>query len=654
MHIRTGMRSSWLVVAAMLLASLALLPVGCGGGSTTPGGGSGSGGSGSGGSGGGGGPVIQYAKFRVAIDWGARTRVVGLSSALSARIRLAGADKDGKDIVWDVQRPASAAGASVKETYLSPTQAVVGNHILTVRFFSGDTPPPADPDDANAETRSNTYVGFAQASASVLANESTVLTISTYTGVQTVRVIPGQSVEVGKTKDLAFEAKNPDGAVVALSHASAFFTVTSGAANLEVVDNGAAVRGKRPIEAFVTVRIDNATSPAEKVAVTSQTALAVSPTDATIGSEFPLDLTATVTGAPETDVTFRIQGGTGNGALENVTPTSATFVAPKVTGSTVKTINIEVWSNYDSVKRTVIPVTVNAPATVTITPASPELSLEESVNLTAVVNNLSPRFPADDARRGVTWKVLADGSGQSVGKVTKDGVYTAPKREGTFTVEATSVYDPSKKATVAIKVESQVAVTIAPNPAPTQQWEDVLNLTATVARTPNQQVTWTLTSPSGFASALASTGASTARFTAPKKNGTYVVRATSVYDNRKSFSLAIEVSTNVVVSVTPTPVRMSVKTKKQFDKTVTGLPPGKTDAVTWSITGPNGEPNTNNVYGTIDSVTGLYSAPATVAKNGAGKLELALKVVATSNYDPDSKAAAVVTVVGGSLGVDVN
>ena len=83
-----------------------------------------------------------------------------------------------------------------------------------------------------------------------------------------------------------------------------------------------------------------------------------------------------------------------------------------------------------------------------------------------MVNNLSPRIPAGDARRGVTWKVLTDGSGQSVGKVSKDGIYTAPKREGTFTVVATSVYDPTKSVEVPVTVESAVAVTVDPNPAP--------------------------------------------------------------------------------------------------------------------------------------------------------------------------------------------
>ncbi len=117
--------------------------------------------------------------------------------------------------------------------------------------------------------------------------------------------------------------------------------------------------------------------------------------------------------------------------------------------------------------------------------------------------------------------------------------------------------------------------------------------------------------------------------------------------------MSIKVETNVQVAVEPTPVRISVRGRKTFNATVTGLPAGKTNTVTWSLTGPAGEPNTGNRYGTIDSVTGAYIAPATVTKDAAGKLELPLRVVATSVYDPAAKGLATVTVVGGSIDGEV-
>lgn len=612
------------------------MSAGCGGGGTAS-----TIQSGNNGGGGGGGGETRFATFRVKVDWGSRTRVVGLSSALSARITMAGADDNGADISWVVNRPDGQAGQSIPVVYQTPRQAKVGSHVLTVKFF-------ANPDASGSE------VGFAQASSTVVVDGGLTVTISTYTGIQTVSVIANQSVEVGETKDLAFEARNSKNEIVALTHGSAFFAVTSNPANLEATDNGSSVRGKRPIEAFVTVKVDAATSKAERIAVTSKTELAVSPRDAAIGSEFPLEIIGTVANAPESDVTFTIRGGSGtaNGTLESVTGTSVTYVAPKVTGNTVKTVEVDVISKYDSTKRQTIPVTVNAPATVTVTPAKPTISLDESVSLVAVVNNLSPRIPAGDAQRGVTWKLVSDGTGLTVGKITKDGTYTAPKREGTFVAVATSVYDPAKFIEVLIVVESAVNVTVSPNPVKTLEWEETVALSATVERTVVQNVTWVVTSPTGFNSQVVSTGATTARFTAPKRNGTYLVKATSTFDTRKSFTVSIQVLTNVAVSITPPTAKLSVKGIKQFTALVSGQPAGKDGTVRWSVTGPNGEANTGNVYGSV-SANGLYTAPTTVAKNNLGILELPCKVVATSNYDIEVSVAANVTVVGGTIGVDV-
>jgi len=52
------------------------------------------------------------------------------------------------------------------------------------------------------------------------------------------------------------------------------------------------------------------------------------------------------------------------------------------------------------------------------------------------------------ANQAVTWSV----EGEASGTITSTGVYTAPSRPGTFTVIATSVADPTKKATATVTV----------------------------------------------------------------------------------------------------------------------------------------------------------------------------------------------------------
>lgn len=71
-----------------------------------------------------------------------------------------------------------------------------------------------------------------------------------------------------------------------------------------------------------------------------------------------------------------------------------------------------------------------------------------------------------------------------------------------------------------------------------------------------------------------------------------------------------------------------------------------------TITGPNAEANTGNVYGSVVSTgatTALYTAPGTPP--AAGGL---LKVIATSNYDTNASKTINVQVVAGSVGIGIN
>lgn len=538
MQIRTGMRSSWLAAVAVAVATglLSLLPSGCGGGGGTPLPGTTPT------------PVgatptptpLRFAAFRVQVDWGARSRVVGLSSAQSARITLAGGTASGADLTWTVNRPAGTA--AVTQVYDSPSQARVGTSILTIRFF-------ANPDGTGAE------VGIAQASATILPDGSLTVTISTYTGVQTVQIIAdgvNNSVEVGETKDLAVTARNAQGVTVAVTPGSVFFTVVEDPQNLAVVNGGSSVRGTHPISARVTARIDTATSAPTLINVTSGTSVEVSPVTATIGSEYPLDLTATVLNAPaaESDVTWSIVGGAGlqNGTLTNIAGNTVRYLAPKVLDKDVRTIKIIATSKYNTTRTAMTTVTVNAPGEVVITPGAVALSWEQSIDLSAVVNNLSSLIPANSTNRQVKWELEKQGI-LPVGTFVVDPAdpnkitYTAPKRDATIKLLAISNYDSTKLRELTIQVTTLVAVSITePNPltdpfkisvAKTQ------NFAATVANIPpgkNNTVAWSVEGPAGepntgnrFGTINATTGLYTAPLTQPG-TGLARIKATSNYD----------------------------------------------------------------------------------------------------------------------------
>ena len=86
---------------------------------------------------------------------------------------------------------------------------------------------------------------------------------------------------------------------------------------------------------------------------------------------------------------------------------------------------------------------------------------------------------------------------------------------------------------------------------------------------------------------------------------------------------------------------------------LTGLPTGRDGTVSWTITGPNGEANTGNVYGSIASTgdtAARYTAPGVPPAADSGRL----KVIATSNYDTNATKTINVQVVAGSLGIRIN
>jgi hypothetical protein len=264
---RTGIRwnrySWWLALGVGSVGVLSALVAGCGGGD--------------GGSGASPTPVPTASPspftttFRANILWGARTRLEGLSSALSARITLTSANIGGGDNSFVVNRDASKLPA-YEQVYTSPVAALPGVYTFKVRFFS-------KPDATGAE------VGFAEASATLSSNGTLSSTIATYGGVRGVSVVPNQRIKLGETKDIAFTALDASGNVLALDSAGGSLTLGSGAvsivpatpATLKLEPNGQ-VTAIRPYFGQVQIKVDALTSLATNVFVDSNVALSVAPT----------------------------------------------------------------------------------------------------------------------------------------------------------------------------------------------------------------------------------------------------------------------------------------------------------------------------------------------------------------------------------------
>ena len=460
---RTGIRwnrySWWLALCVGALGILSALVAGCGGndGGTTveppapP-------------------PVVPFTTtFRATILWGARTRLEGLSSALSARITLKGSNVGGGDNSFVINRDPAKLPA-YQQVYTSPVAALPGVYQFTVRFF-------AKPDATGSE------VGFADASATLTKQGDLTTTIATYGGVRGVTVVPNQHIKLGETKDITFTALDASGNVLALDSAGGSLTLGSGAvsvvtalpATLRLESNGQ-VTAIRPYFGQVQVRIDALTSVATNVFVDSDVALSVAPASVNpLGWENQVQLTPTLTGLPaglsgsDLGVTYAIESD--NGKLGTISA-SGLYTAPKSDVSPV----ILVTGNYDQNPSKIVrvPITVTsltvasvnvAGVAVSLAPDTNRVSVKQVVDFDAIVKNGS-LTPTDQK---VTWTLEGPNgeanTGNLYGTITTAGVYAAPAtRPGTTgdcRVRVVPNYDPTKPTLVPIRVvEGNVGVIV--------------------------------------------------------------------------------------------------------------------------------------------------------------------------------------------------
>ena len=144
----------------------------------------------------------------------------------------------------------------------------------------------------------------------------------------------------------------------------------------------------------------------------------------------------------------------------------------------------------------------------------------------------------EGGRRTVTWSV----DGVTGGTITSSGVYTAPAKEGTYTIRARAG---GKEATATVVVSSGTAsgVAIAFVSSAAVPLTVPLSKLAFAARVTGSANTTIAYSASG------GTIAADGTYTAPSAPGTYTVTATSGADATKSVSASVRVAATVNVRV---------------------------------------------------------------------------------------------------------
>ena len=115
-----------------------------------------------------------------------------------------------------------------------------------------------------------------------------------------------------------------------------------------------------------------------------------------------------------------------NGLAEGLAPGAATVTAL-----------------VDGVNIAPTPVAVVSLTTITLSPNPAAVSIGGTLTFNATVANAP--------NTGVTWGVAEGAAG---GTISTNGVYTAPSTPGTYTVTATSVYDPAKSTSITVNVQA--------------------------------------------------------------------------------------------------------------------------------------------------------------------------------------------------------
>lgn len=234
-----------------------------------------------------------------------------------------------------------------------------------------------------------------------------------------------------------------------------------------------------------------------------------------------LQLVATTTPAANT-VNWTITQGNTNATVDDnglVTATANGTVTVRATIAGTEIFDgITITISNQTVAVTAVTVTVSGNVAPTITTQNGTLQLVATIT------------PADAINTAVTWSII---SGSEVATVNANGLVTAVAN-GTVTVRATSVQDPSKYDDIEITVNYVIAVesiviTVEDDAAATITTENgTLQLIATAApTTASQDVTWSIVSGDILAT-IDQEGLVTA-----VANGTVTVRATSVQDPTK-------------------------------------------------------------------------------------------------------------------------
>ncbi len=288
---------------------------------------------------------------------------------------------------------------------------------------------------------------------------------------------------------------------------------------------------------------------------------------------------------------------------------------------------------------------------VTVAPANSSVVLGNTVAFNATVTGTSDS--------GVTWSVngIAGGSA-ATGRISADGVYTAPADlpdPATVNVTATSRADTSKSGSASVTVTSDIALSVAPNPA-SLELGATLSFHAAVSSSghPDTAVRWSVAGAAcpNACGAVDANGNYTAPPILPSAPSV-VLTAQSVADPSKQASVAVTITSSFTLQLNA-PASVPAGGTAAIVATITPVPGSNpSGTVTWSLQGAG---CTGSGCGTITTTTtqsagagtnsmadaATYNAPAQVPNPNTVILTV------TPQADPSKRAQATIAIQPGA------
>lgn len=280
------------------------------------------------------------------------------------------------------------------------------------------------------------------------------------------------------------------------------------------------------------------------------------------------DNTGSTPTTPLTNVTWSINTCGVPSACGTINASTGLYQAPAAlpsgTLNTVDTVQVSYTSAAGIAHTATTSVTVAAPPSVTVGPASVTLPAESKLTQQFGATVTNPPPPSDST--AVTWSVTGTGcNGGPCGSISASGMYAAPAgllkgaSSAMDTIVATAA-DGTTKGMATVTLVSSLAITVSPTPvALLVMGGPAATQTFTAAVAPNsvtQNVTWSVTGTGCNGKPCGTINASTGVYTAPATlpsaaNFTDTVVATSTLDNTSQGTVAVTLAPPPAISVSP-------------------------------------------------------------------------------------------------------